>query len=433
MHVFCRGETQAIATATLGGESMAAFTETLDGATNRRFYLQYRFPPSSVGEVGRVGGAVSRREVGHGNLAERALLPVIPDVNVFPYTIRGESLITESSGSSSMASVCGVCLAMLDGGVPLQRSIAGIAMGMLLPDDNRVDHGGNKVTDAAAAVAAPIILTDILGLEDALGSMDFKVAGDESGITAFQLDVKCTGLRLSTLRSALLQAKQGRIHILRQMQHHLAQPRALNARVPKLKRFMVPTEMLGKIIGPRGRTIQSLMETYAVEDIHVDDSGAIQIIANDQSKVDAVEKAILELIGDFAPSSAGSSGGISGGSSSSGSDPDGRGSSFDGEQRGGTGLPRRVVDKGPPPEVGMIYRQCPITGVQPFGVFVEITPGHEGLVHISELGLRRIASMEEEGYAVGQLMDVKYVGVNDRGQRRLSRRAVLLADSVPNP
>lgn len=418
--ILCRGETQAIATATLGGESMAALTETLDGATNRRFYLQYRFPPSSVGEVGRVGGAVSRREVGHGNLAERALLPAIPDVNDFPYTIRGESLITESSGSSSMASVCGVCLAMLDAGVPLQRSIAGIAMGMLLPDDNGDKERANGSDgDSDTADAAPIILTDILGLEDALGSMDFKVAGDESGITAFQLDVKCTGLHVSTLRNALLQAKQGRIHILRQMQQHLAQPRALNVRVPKLKRFMVPTETLGKVIGPRGRTIQSLMETYGVEDIHVDDSGAIQIIANDQTKVDAVERAILELIGDSVPSSIASGG-------SSGSDSDGRGSSFDGEKRGATGLPRRV---GPPPEVGVIYRKCPITGVQPFGVFVEITPGHEGLVHISELGLRRVASMEEEGYEVGQLIDVKYVGVNDRGQRRLSRRAVLLADS----
>lgn len=228
---------------------MEAKYETVDEVGAKRFYLQYRFPPSSVGEVGRVGG-LGRREVGHGNLAERALLPALPSVDTFPYAIRAESLITESSGSSSMATVCGCCLAMLDAGVPLTTPIAGVAMGLIL-GENQED-------------SSPVILTDILGLEDALGTMDFKVAGNATGITTFQLDIKCDGLTLDTLQQALEQAKRGRLHILEKMQEAIPTTRSLKPSIPRLLSFMIPPEAIGRVIGPKGKTITTLIETYKV-------------------------------------------------------------------------------------------------------------------------------------------------------------------------
>ena len=196
--LFTRGETQSLAVCTLGGETMAQRGENLDGELNNRFYLQYSFPPFSVGEVGRMGSA-GRREIGHGKLAERSLAMIIPMMEHFPYVIRLESNITESNGSSSMASVCGGCLAMMDAGVPIKRPIAGIAMGLILEDDKYA------------------ILSDILGVEDALGDMDFKLAGDSHGITAFQLDIKVEGINKHIMQAALAQAKQGRLHILSKM------------------------------------------------------------------------------------------------------------------------------------------------------------------------------------------------------------------------
>lgn len=259
--LFTRGETQSLSTATLGSKAMEMRVETLDAMSSKRFYLQYRFPPSSVGEVGRVGG-VNRREVGHGNLAERALMACLPTPDEFPYSIRAESLITESCGSSSMATVCGCCLAMLDSGVPLKTSVAGVAMGLIL---------GEKEGDE------PVILTDILGLEDALGTMDFKIAGNETGITTFQLDIKSEGLTIDTLQRSLAQAKRGRLSILGEMKGALSAPRAMKDTIPKILSFMIPPESLGKVIGPKGSTVTKLIETHKLVNINLEDSGLVQV------------------------------------------------------------------------------------------------------------------------------------------------------------
>eukprot|EP01038_Epipyxis_sp_PR26KG_P009558 gene9558-12871_t len=311
--LFTRGETQSLSTATLGSKSMEAKFETVDLLGAKRFYLQYRFPPSSVGEVGRVGG-INRREVGHGNLAERALLPCLPDSDVFPYSIRAESLITESCGSSSMATVCGCCLAMLDAGVPLKTSVAGVAMGLIL---------GEKEGDE------PVILTDILGLEDALGTMDFKVAGNETGITSFQLDIKSEGLTLPILNKALLQAKAGRLSILNTMKNVLSTPRKIKDTVPRILEFSVPPEVLGKVIGPKGKTIQMLIETYGVTNINIEDDGSIQVESFSEEKNDKVKEAIIKISTE-----------------TSGKDRD---------KSSRHGNATEAKDLGPPPEVGTIY------------------------------------------------------------------------------
>jgi polyribonucleotide nucleotidyltransferase len=237
--LFTRGETQALVTVTLGNKGMSQRTESLDGSDSKRFYLQYSFPPSSVGEVGRVG-APGRREIGHGNLAERALLPVIPSEEDFPYTLRVESMIMESCGSSSMASACGGSLALMDCGVPLKRHIAGVAMGLLLDE----------------AVDEPIVLTDILGLEDAFGTMDFKICGDAEGVTTFQLDIKCNGLTFPTLEKALRQAKEGRLHILKIMEEACPAPRAeMRGNVMRISQVKINPSFIGKLIGPQGRQV----------------------------------------------------------------------------------------------------------------------------------------------------------------------------------
>jgi len=388
--LFTRGETQALATATLGSKAMEQRFETLDEYGTRKFYLQYRFPPSSVGEVGRVGG-INRREVGHGNLAERALIPAIPSQDDFPYAIRAESLITESCGSSSMATVCGCCLAMLDAGVPLKSHVAGVAMGLIL---------GETATDE------PVILTDILGLEDALGTMDFKVAGDDKGITTFQLDIKSEGLTLEILRKALDQAKVGRLEILEKMREILEGPSALKDTIPRIWEFKIEPEAIGKIIGPKGKTIQSLIETHGVTNINLQDDGSVQVESfSDEANTNAKE-AILKLAEEAKEND--------------------KRKGARGDGKGGKGGREKVTPEGPPPEPGIIYKECPIRGVQNFGVFVEVLPGYEGLVHISELDTKRIKSPEEAGYKEGDLLDVKCLGRNDKGQLRLSRRAVLL-------
>lgn len=409
--LFTRGETQALATATLGSKSMEARYENLDEDSTKPFYLQYRFPPSSVGEVGRVGG-INRREVGHGNLAEKALKACLPDKKDFPYSIRAEALITESCGSSSMATVCSCCLAMLDAGVPLKTSVAGVAMGLIL---------GETVDEE------PVVLTDILGLEDALGSMDFKVAGDAKGITTFQLDIKSEGLTLSTLRDALKQAHDARLHILGVMEDALNSPQPLKDTIPRILEFGVPEASIGKIIGPKGKTIQGLIETYGVENINLDDSGPdgdgiVQVMSFDDDKNSAAKEAILKLVEEAVEgdSRRGRGGGRGG-----------RGGDKDGEPE----------EKGPEPEPGLIYRGCLIKGIHNFGVFVEVTKGHQGLVHVSELDVKRVANPEAV-FEVGKTMDVKMIGRNDKGQLRLSRRAVLMRDEsegdgpsvlTPNP
>uniref|UniRef100_A0A6U3D5C1 polyribonucleotide nucleotidyltransferase n=1 Tax=Entomoneis paludosa TaxID=265537 RepID=A0A6U3D5C1_9STRA len=384
--LFTRGETQALATATLGDASMRQKIDTIGGTASKRFYLQYTFPPSSVGETGRVG-APGRREVGHGNLAERALIPIVPSETEFPYTIRVESLITESHGSSSMASVCGGCLALMDAGVPVKRNVAGIAMGMLLGDKE-------GVSDENA-----VILSDISGTEDALGTMDFKVAGDREGITTFQLDIKCEGLTLETMERALAQAREGRLAILDEMEKVLETPRdQLPDTVPKIISFEIPADSIGRVIGPGGKQIRALIEDYELVNMDVNEEGVIQMSGYDSTKMEEAKKMAMSLIGS------------------------------------GNKKPQGEKKKyvGPDPVEGENYTGK-ITGIHPFGVFVEIlpgaedgsTPGLEGLCHVSEMATDRVRNCE--GFVRSMNTDeltVKYMGM-DRGKIKLSRKAVL--------
>ncbi|KAM7279265.1 hypothetical protein ACFE04_006399 [Oxalis oulophora] len=361
--LFTRGETQSLAVVTLGDKQMAQRLDNLEAVDEwKRFYLQYSFPPSSVGEVGRVG-APSRREIGHGTLAERALEPILPSEADFPYTIRVESNITESNGSSSMASVCGGCLALQDAGVPVKCSIAGIAMGLVLETE---EFGGD---------GTPLILSDISGSEDASGDMDFKVAGNEDGITAFQMDLKVGGITLPVMEKALHQAKDGRKHILAEMSKCVPPPsRKLSKHAPLIYIMKVNPEKVNLIIGPGGKKIRSIIEETGVETIDTQDNGIVRITGKDWSSIEKTKTIINRLT---------------------------------------------IV-----PSVGDIYTNCEIKSILPYGVFVEIAPGVEGLCHISELSSSWL-SKAEEVVKVGDRVDVKLIEVNDRGQLRLSRRALL--------
>lgn len=352
--LFTRGETQSMAVCTLGGEGMGQRYETLDGDNIRRFYLQYFFPPFSVGEVGRSGPA-GRREVGHGKLAERALFATAPSLTEFPYTIRLESNITESNGSSSMASVCGCCLAMMDAGVPIKRPVSGIAMGLILEDDG---------------VA---ILSDILGLEDALGDMDFKVTGDQEGITAFQMDIKVEGITLEIMGKALERAKEGRIHILEKMLAVLpAARKEMSLYAPRIETMQVPQSKIGTIVGPGGKQIRAIIEETGVQ-IDINDSGLVSIASTNPASMKRAKQIIEGLIGEV--------------------------------------------------EVGRVY-EGKVTSVVQFGVFVEIMPGKEGLCHISELSDQRVSDIF--GYIKqGAAIKVKVLGINERGQLKLSRKALI--------
>jgi polyribonucleotide nucleotidyltransferase len=336
---------------------MAQRFEDLHGEGTQRFYLQYFFPPFSVGEVGRVG-APGRREVGHGKLAERALQAALPSREAFPYTIRVESNITESNGSSSMATVCGCCLAMMDAGVPIQRPVSGIAMGLILEKDKFV------------------ILSDILGLEDALGDMDFKIAGDRDGITAFQMDIKVEGITLEIIRAALNQAKRGRIHILEKMLEACPQVSSLSMYAPRIETLQVKPSKIATIIGPGGKQIRAIIEETGVE-INIDDSGLVSIASSNAAGIERA-KAIIH------------------------------------------GLTAEI-------EIGRTYHGK-ITSVVPFGLFVEVLPGKEGLCHISEYGHQRINDLNEV-VKQGDPITVKVLDINERGQLKLSRKATLEAPS----
>ncbi len=352
--LFTRGETQTMAVCTLGGENMGQKYEDLHGDWNRRFYLQYFFPPFSVGEVGRMGPA-ARREVGHGKLAERALQYALPSREAFPYTIRLESNITESNGSSSMASVCGGCLAMMNAGVPIKRPVAGIAMGLILEENDYA------------------VLSDILGIEDALGDMDFKITGDLEGITAFQMDIKVEGITIDIMRKALEQAKEGRSHILNRMLEVCPEARGMAAHAPRIESIRVKTDKIGTVIGPGGKQIRSIIEETGVE-IDINDEGIVNLCAADQPSLDKARKIIEDLVAEV--------------------------------------------------EVGKIYRGR-VTSVRAFGAFVEVLPGKEGLCHVSELDKQRVEDAEQF-VKVGDVMTVKVLGVNEKGQVKLSRKATLL-------
>lgn len=350
--LFTRGQTQTVTACTLGSEGMAQRFETLDGEGASRFYLQYSFPPFCVGEVGRMGPP-GRREVGHGKLAERALLPVIPSIEKFPYFIRLESTITESNGSSSMASVCGGTLALMQAGVPIEEPISGIAMGLILEEGES------------------LVLSDISGLEDAMGDMDFKVAGGKRGVTAFQMDIKVEGITLDILRKALLQAREGRLAILDRMLEHSLNEKELSEHAPRIEIIPVPRKKIGKIIGPGGNTIRDLIERTGAE-ISVDDNEGVRIFSSNADNLKKAKEEIQKLVRE--------------------------------------------------PEVGKVY-EGKVVSIVHFGLFIEILPGYEGLCHISEISNHRIEDIESVA-TVGEKMQVKVLEINNRGQIRLTRREI---------
>jgi polyribonucleotide nucleotidyltransferase len=353
--LFTRGETQSLAVCTLGGENTAQRYEDLHGEGTQRFYLQYFFPPYSVGEVGRMG-TPGRREIGHGKLAERALAAVLPKQEDFPYVIRLESNITESNGSSSMASVCGGCLALMDAGVPVKRPVSGIAMGLILEGDEYV------------------ILSDILGAEDALGDMDFKITGDDTGITAFQMDIKVEGITHKIMREALAQAKEGRQHILHKMLAVCPRYKEeMSIYAPRIETMQIKPSKIGIVIGPGGKQIRAIIEETGVQ-IDIDDTGLVSIASTNPDAM-ARAKAIIH------------------------------------------GLTAEA-------EIGKIYNGR-ITSIVQFGFFVEIFPGKEGLCHISEISNTRIQNIHDTPFREGDKVDVKVIDINDRGQIKLSHKAVL--------
>lgn len=353
--LFTRGETQALAVCTLGGESSAQRFEDLHGEGAARFFLQYSFPPFSVGEVGRIGSP-GRREIGHGKLAERALNAILPKQEEFPYVIRIESNITESNGSSSMASVCGGCLSLMDAGVPIKRPVSGIAMGLILEGEEFV------------------ILSDILGAEDALGDMDFKVTGDDTGITAFQMDIKVEGITTAIMRSALAQAKEGRSHILHKMLAVCPKPKAeMSTYAPRIETIQIKPSKIGIVIGPGGKQIRAIIEETGVQ-IDINDSGLVSIASSNAEAMNRAKEIVHNLTAEA--------------------------------------------------EIGKIYNGR-ITSMVQFGMFVELFPGKEGLCHISEISPNRVQNIHDIPFREGDKIEVKVLDINDRGQIKLSHKAVL--------
>ncbi|MGH9326694.1 MAG: polyribonucleotide nucleotidyltransferase [Terriglobia bacterium] len=351
--LFTRGETQALVTATLGTADDMQRLDALEGEAFKRFMLHYNFPPFSVGEVAFLRGP-GRREIGHGSLAERALSAVVPGEEKFPYTIRVVSDILESNGSSSMATVCGGCLALMDAGVPISAPVAGIAMGLV------------KEAEKYA------ILTDIAGAEDHYGDMDFKVAGTEAGITALQMDIKITGVTPQIMAEALDQAKAGRLHVLGKMIEVLPEPRvAISSYAPHIYTLRINPSRIGELIGPGGKVIRSITEETGVK-IDVEDDGRVNVAASDQGSADKAMKRIRDIMAEA--------------------------------------------------EIGKTYLGK-VVRIADFGAFVEIFPGTDGLLHISEVAEHRIQDIRKELKEGDQLL-VKVISI-DGNKIRLSRKAVL--------
>ena len=351
--LFTRGETQALVSVTLGTTPDEQVVESLDGVARERFMLHYNFPPYSVGETGRMFGP-GRREIGHGKLAWRALRPLLPDAEAFPYTIRVISEITESNGSSSMATVCGSSLAMMDAGVPVARPVAGIAMGLIKEGDQFA------------------VLSDILGDEDHLGDMDFKVAGTRDGITSLQMDIKITGITEEIMQTALNQARDGRFHILDAMEGALSSARSqMSAHAPKIVGIKIPVDRIREIIGPGGKIIREICATSGAT-VDVNDDGSVQIASSSQESIDLALKEINSIVAE--------------------------------------------------PEIGGIYDGT-VVKVVDFGAFVNFFGKRDGLVHISELVPRRVRSVQDV-VQEGDEVKVKVIEVDDRGRVRLSMKAV---------
>lgn len=352
--LFTRGETQALVSATLGTKKDGQVLDDINGESNKKFMLHYNFPPFCVGEVGFLR-APGRREIGHGALAERALSYVVPAETDFPYTLRVVSEVLESNGSSSMASVCGGSLCMMYAGVPVKSPVAGIAMGLIYEDDKYC------------------VLSDIMGIEDHLGDMDFKVAGTAEGITALQMDIKVEGLSREILSQALSQAKKGRLHILAKMNEVISAPRKdMSPYAPRFEVLNVNPEKIGLIIGPGGKTIKSIIEEAKVA-IDILDSGIVNIFGNDKESID---KAVRKI----------------------------------------SALTQELV-------LGNTYN-AEVKKITDFGAFVELIPGVEALLHVSQYSLERIDKISDH-LKVGDFVDVKYIGKDERGRTKVSRKELL--------
>jgi polyribonucleotide nucleotidyltransferase len=351
--LFTRGETQALVVATLGTGEDEQFIDSLEGTYKERFMLHYNFPPYSVGETGRMG-APGRREIGHGKLAWRAIRPMLPTAAEFPYTIRVVSEITESNGSSSMATVCGSSLALMDAGVPIKRPTAGIAMGLILEDKRYA------------------VLSDILGDEDHLGDMDFKVAGTTEGVTSLQMDIKIAGITEEIMRVALAQAKDGRLHILGEMSRALSGARAeLGEFAPRIETIKIATDKIREVIGTGGKVIREIVEKTGAK-INIEDDGTVKIASADGAKIKAAINWIKSIASD--------------------------------------------------PEIGQIYDGTVVKTVD-FGAFVNFFGSKDGLVHISQLAKGRVAKTTDV-VKEGDKVKVKLLGFDDRGKVRLSMRVV---------
>ena len=351
--LFTRGETQALVVATLGTAEDEQFVDSLEGTSKQSFMLHYNFPPYSVGETGRMSGP-GRREIGHGKLAWRAVHPMLPKREEFPYTLRVVSEITESNGSSSMATVCGTSLALMDAGVPLKAPIAGIAMGLILE--------GTRYA----------VLSDILGDEDHLGDMDFKVAGTQTGVTSLQMDIKIAGITEEIMQVALGQAKDGRLHILGEMAKAISQSRSeLGEHAPRIEQMKIPTDKIRDVIGTGGKVIREIVEKTGAK-ISVEDDGTVKIASADGESIRAAVKWIKSLTAE--------------------------------------------------PEVGEIY-EGKVVKVMDFGAFVNFFGPKDGLVHISELAPQRVAKTSDV-VKEGQGVKVKLLGFDDRGKVRLSMKMV---------
>lgn len=351
--LFQRGQTQALSIATLGMLNEWQRLDTIDPQEGKRYMHQYNFPPYCTGEVGRMG-APKRREIGHGALAERALLPVLPSEEEFPYAIRVVSEIMESNGSSSMASTCGSTLALMDAGVPIKAPVAGIAMGLIKEGDDIV------------------ILSDIQGLEDFLGDMDFKVTGNDTGITALQMDMKAKGISNDTLRRALEQAKEGRLHILGKMREVITEPaKEMSPYAPRIHTMKIANEDIGAVIGPGGKNIRHIIECSGAE-IDIQDDGTVTITSNDKE---------------------------------------------------GTDIAIRMIDAITfKPEVGMV-KKGKVVRIIPIGAFVELAPGKDGMVHISQVCNERIETIEPH-LNVGDEVVVKVIKIDDKGRVNLTVKGV---------
>jgi polyribonucleotide nucleotidyltransferase len=351
--LFTRGETQALVVATLGTGEDEQWIDALQGSYKESFLLHYNFPPYSVGETGRMGGT-KRREIGHGKLAWRALHPLLPKAEEFPYTIRLVSEITESNGSSSMASVCGGSLALMDAGVPIKRPAAGIAMGLILEDKRFA------------------VLSDILGDEDHLGDMDFKVAGTDQGVTSLQMDIKISGITEEIMKVALGQAKEGRLHILGEMAKALTSARAeLGEHAPRIEMFKIPTDKIREVIGTGGKVIREIVEKTGAK-INIEDDGSVKVASADGESIKAAIKWIKSIASD--------------------------------------------------PEIGTIYDGT-VVKTMDFGAFVNFFGAKDGLVHISQLAASRVNKVTDV-VKEGDKVKVKLLGMDERGKVRLSMKAV---------